>query len=122
MTTPRKTVLVTGVALFLLALLAAGCSGPEPVIKLHHSEYASKLVNSVIAEFIVEEGYGYPVEMVTATTQEVLVALAEGNLDLTMEAWQQNYIDWYDEQLERGIIVNLGMTYESGPQFYMIPR
>ena len=118
---PGSRVLVIGVVLFSLAFLATAC-GTKPVIRLHHSEYASKLVNNAIAELIIEEGYGYPVEMVTATTQEWLEALPEGRVNLDMEAWQQNFIDWYDEQLERGTIANLGMTYEAGPQFFVIPR
>jgi len=47
--------------------------------------------------------------------------ISKGELDLNMEIWQQNIIDWYNEQIEQGNIVNLGMTYEVGPQFFIIP-
>jgi glycine betaine/proline transport system substrate-binding protein len=71
---------------------------------------------------IIEEGYGHPVEMVPTTTQEWKNALPEGRIDLDMEGWQHMYLDWYDEETAKGTIVNLGMTYESGAEFYMIPK
>ena len=108
--------------LFIFALPAAGCSGQKPVIKLHDGEYESIWLNNALAEFVIEEGYGYPVESVAMTTQSMQEALQRGEIDLRMEGWQHNFIDWYDDQVERGNIVNLGMTYEGGPQFFVIPR
>jgi glycine betaine/proline transport system substrate-binding protein len=108
--------------MLLLPLLAAGCGGGKPVIRLHDTQDESQWVNNAIAEFIIEEGYGYPVEAVVETTQVMQAALPKGEIDLNLEGWQQNIIDWYDEQIAKGTIVNLGMTFEGGPQFFTIPR
>ncbi len=113
---------VLGAALLLLGAFSAGCSGPKPVIKLHDSQYESLWVNNAIAEFIIEKGFGYPVESVVETTPVMQEAISRGDIDLNLEAWQQNIIEWYNDQTRKGNIVNLGVTFEGGPQFYIIPR
>ena len=116
--------IVAGLTLLLLALLAAGCGGDDnPVIKLHVWQGApSHILNNAIAEFIIEEGYEYPIEVVVQTTPVLKETLPKGEVDLNLEGWQQNVPDWYNEQLEKGNIVNLGMTFEGGPQFFMVPE
>lgn len=113
-------------ALVATALLTGACTllggGQKPVIKLHDAEFKSIWINNAIAELIIERGYGYPVETVVETTQAMQEAIQKGEIDLRMEGWQQNFIDWYNEQIEEGNIVNLGITYETGPQFFIIPR
>jgi glycine betaine/proline transport system substrate-binding protein len=113
-------------ALMATALLTGACGliggGQKPVIKLYDGQWDSLWVNNAIAGFIIEEGYGYPVETVVQTSLVMEDAIQKGEIDLNMEAWQQNKVDWYNEQIEKGNIVNLGMTYEAGPQFFIIPR
>ena len=105
------------------AALTAGCGDEKPVIKLHvWDDSESHLLNNAIAEFIIEEGYGYPVEEVIETTPVLMEALPRGEVDLTLEGWQQNIQGWYDEHIDKGNIVNLGMNFESGPQFFVIPK
>ena len=107
-------------------LLATACApiggGQRPVIKLYDGQWDSLSLNNAIAEFIMEKGYGYPVETVVLSSQVMQERLPTGEIDLDMEMWQHSRIDWYNEQIERGNIVNLGMTYESGPQFFIIPK
>jgi glycine betaine/proline transport system substrate-binding protein len=109
-----RLVRIPGVALvlFLLALLVAGC-GQKPVIRLHDGQWGSLRVNNAIAEFIIEK-----VEN-TIVMQEVI---ERGEVDLNLEMWQQNFVVWYSEQIEKGNIVNLGMTYEDSSQFFIIPK
>lgn len=122
-----------GLRLFLLltawvamALLIEACAliggSQKPTIKLYDGQWESMGVNNAIAAFIVEEGYGYPVETVEKTSQAMEEAIQKGEIDLNLEAWQQNRMDWYNEQVEQGNIVNLGMTFEGGLQFFIIPR
>ena len=47
--------------------------------------------------------------------------LPRGEVHVNMEGWQQNIRDWYDREIAKGTIENLGMTYEGGPQFFVIP-
>ena len=114
------------VAVLGLAFAAAGCGvfgdDEKPVIRLYDGQHDSLWVNNAIAAFIIERGYEYPVQSVFLTTLELEEALPQGAVDLNMEGWQQNNAEWYEEQIAKETIVNLGMTYEAGPQFFMVPR
>ncbi|MFQ5872905.1 MAG: glycine betaine ABC transporter substrate-binding protein [Dehalococcoidia bacterium] len=122
MSTRLSRILGAALVLFTLVFLVAGCSGPKPVIVLHAWETDSHFLNNAIFKFIVEEGYEYPVETVVETTPVMQEALPKGEVDLNLEGWQQNIPEWYEEQIEKGNIVNLGMTFEGGPQFFIIPK
>jgi glycine betaine/proline transport system substrate-binding protein len=108
-------------AALVVALSVVACGGENPTIRLHAWQTDSHFFNNAIFEFIVENGYGYPVETVVSTTPVLQESLPAGEVDLNLEGWQQNVPDWYDEQIDKGSVVNLGMNYEGGPQFYMIP-
>ncbi len=114
------------VAVLALSIVLTGCAQekPEgkPTIKFADSQFESLWVNNATAKFIIEEGYGYPVETVEMTTPIMQTSLANGDIHVMMEMWQQNFIEWYDEAIAAGEIENLGPTYEGGPQFFMIPQ
>ncbi len=104
-----------------MAALGA-CGGEKPVIRVHAWETDSHFINNAIFSYIVEKGYGYSVEEVIETTPVLKEALPDGEVDLNLEGWQHNIPEWYQENLDGGNIVNLGMYFEGGPQFYMIPK
>ncbi len=114
------------VALALAVTIGLGaCSSDDadkPVIKVADPQFESIWINNAIIKYIIEEGYGYEVETIESTTPLSQVSLANGDFDIWMEMWQQNQIDWYNEEIAAGNIENLGMTYEGGPQFFMIPQ
>ena len=116
--------LIVGALLILSGFAAACSSEPEikPTIKFSDTQFESLWINNAIAKFIIEKGYGYPVETVELTTPLMQVALAQGDIDVNMEAWQQNFIDNYNEEIAKGSYSNLGETYEGGPQFFMVPK
>ena len=113
-------------ALLLMATLVVGCGPAEqeekPTIKFGDTQFESLWINNAIAEFIITKGYGYPVETIVMTTPVLQVSLARGDVHVHMELWQQNQIDWYNEEIAKGNIENGGMTYEGGPQFWIIPQ
>jgi glycine betaine/proline transport system substrate-binding protein len=114
--------LTVGAAL-LMVTLAGACAGEEkPTIRLADTEWESLWVNNAIAEFIIENAYGYAVETEKMTSTTMQTWLPGGLVDIQMEGWEQNSMDWYNEEISKGTIENLGMTYEGGPQFFLIPR
>ena len=80
------------------------------------------MLNNAIFKYVVENGYGYPVESIPTTTPIAQLSLSNGDVDVWLELWQQNWIDNYREITADGSIVNMGMIYEGGPQFWIIPQ
>ena len=111
-------------ALVMTVTLVAGCTAEEdkPIIKFGDTQFESLWIINATAKFIIEEGYGYPVETIEMTTPIAQVSLAGGDIDVWMELWQQNWLDNYNEEVAAGNIENLGMVYEGGPQFFIIPQ
>jgi glycine betaine/proline transport system substrate-binding protein len=110
-------------ALLILPLVAMACGEDEekPVIKFADQQFESLWINNAIAQFIIKNGYGYPVESIEMTTPIMQATLANGDIDVALELWQQNFLENYNEEIAKGCYVNLGPTYEGGPQFFAIP-
>lgn len=119
----KRLLLIFG-ALLTLSVFAVACSEEEPksVIRFNDTQFESLWINNAIAMFVVEHGYGYPVESVELSTPLMQVALASGDIDVNMELWHQNFLENYNEEIAKGSYVNLGATYEGGPQFFMVPK
>ena len=116
----RKTItrgLALMAAMLVLTFVAAACGGDEEkaVIKFHDGQWETVQLHNAIAMYIVDNGYGYPTEEIHGTTGTMLVALPGGDLDVNMEVWRQNIIDWYDENIAAGKIVDLSGTGENVP-------
>ena len=123
----RRSLFLLIAACVATAALGLACSGGEsdvekPVIRFHDIQSPSQWLNNAIAKFIIEEGYGYPVEPVVESTPKMQKALPTGEIDVNLEGWQQNIMAWYDEEIDKGSIVNLGMIFEASSQVFVIPR
>jgi len=94
----------------------------KPTILIVDAQFQSEWICNAIAEFIIQNGYGYPTETIVLTTSVWTVSLAEGDVHIDLELWKQNIMDWFNEETAAGRVVELGMTYEGGPQFWMIPQ
>lgn len=110
----------------MLLVVVAGCSSeevaaPKTTIKLADQQFESLWINNAIAKFIIEKGYGNPVETIEMTTPIMQASLSAGDVHVAMELWQQNIIDWYNEGIAAGDFENGGSTYEGGPQFFAVP-
>jgi len=101
---------------------SSSSGGAKATIRLSDEQYESIRLNNAIARFVIEHGFGYPTEIVVTTTQEMQDLIVSGDIDLEMEGWQHNRLIWYDDAVRNQQIENLGQTYESGPQFFMIPQ
>ncbi len=114
-------------ALVTAVTLVAGCATKEvkekPTIRLVDAQWESLWIANALAEFIIEKGYGYPVEQVVCTTAVYMVTFPKGEMDVHMEFWSQNLPQWTAEHISAtGELESLGMTLEGGPQFWCIPQ
>ncbi len=48
-----------------------------------------------VAQTIIEEGYGYPTEVIAGSTAATFLGLIEGDIDVYMEIWTANLGDTY---------------------------
>ena len=111
--------------IFLAILMVAPTARGERLkaaIKFADQQYDSLSLNNAIAQFIIEHGYGYKTELKVVGSVDMMKMLPSGDLDVVMEGWEHNKLEWYNEQLNKGTIENLGPTFESGPQFFIIPK
>ena len=119
----RWRLYVVYLAILVLPLMLAACGGGEkPTIRLSDEQYESLALNNAIARFVIEHGFGYPTETVVTTSLGMQDLIVEGKIDLEMEGWHHNRLDWYNDATRNQEIENLGLTYESGPQFFIIPQ
>ena len=130
--TQWKRWLLLSLSLVLVASLFAGCAGEEaavveepvekPHLKFYDGSWESLWISTAITQYICEKGYGYTTENVVLDTPVMQVSLANGEIQVNMEMWPQNIIDWYNEQNALGNIIELAENLEGGPQFFMIPQ
>ena len=92
---------------------------PEPAmkepVKVYTSNWTSVEINTRIPAYILEHGYGYPVEYIPGTTTTMIATFPQGEMDVNMELWRQNILDWYEEHTSAGTIIDLAGTAESLP-------
>ncbi|MFP4200124.1 MAG: ABC transporter substrate-binding protein [Clostridia bacterium] len=93
----------------------------EPII-ITDTQFQTLWINNALAQFIIEEGYGYPVEIVNASVPVMNQSLQNGETHLHMELWRFNMMDWYTEATESGDVIDLGPTYEGATQGWYVPR
>ena len=105
MMTTRGSTLDGVIVLPSLALSTAGCTDAEkPVIDLHVREGTdSHWLNNTMAEFFIENGYGYPVETVVETTSVLLQALPRGEVDLNLEDGSSTFLIGTMSRSRRGL-------------------
>jgi glycine betaine/proline transport system substrate-binding protein len=94
----------------------------KETVKIADVQWQTIWVNNAIAQFIIENGYDYPVETVEVTTPIAQQALVDGELDIHMELWRYNILDWYNEVTESGELIDLGDTFEKSTQGWYVPR
>ncbi|HEY95626.1 MAG TPA: hypothetical protein G4O15_11890 [Dehalococcoidia bacterium] len=118
-----KKSLLLFIPLVLITNLFVGCTTEEKsTIKFGDRQWESVWINNAIAQFIVEKGYGYPTETIEISTAAMQVSLPKGELHVDIELWKDNIITWFNEEVEKGNIEEIGMIFEDAPQFFMIPK
>ena len=72
--------------------------------------WTSALLQTEIARYMVEHGYGYATEKVFGSTIPLLQGLREGDIHLLMEVWLPSWSEQWEAALSAGDIVDLGTS------------
>jgi len=94
----------------------------KPTVVFGDTQWQSLWINNAVAMFIVEHGYGYPVEEVTVTTPVMQQAMRDNEIHVMMEIWWANVEEWWNAEREAGTLVELDPIFESSAQGYYVPR
>ncbi len=72
--------------------------------------------HSYVAGIIIEEGYGYPTEMIAGSSPVILTGMRRGDVDVQMEVWTVNLAEIYNEALASGDVIELGINFDDSDQ------
>ena len=82
--------------------------GPKETIVFSDLNWTSAQVQNRIAQYIVEEGYGYPTDVVFGATLPLFQGLRRGDSHVTMEIWLPNQDEAWMEAQSTGEVVSVG--------------
>jgi len=74
-----------------------------------------------VAQTIIEEGYGYPTDVISGSTPATFLGLKEGDIDVYMEIWTTNLGDTYYDPIKEGIIIETSINFNDNAQGLYVP-
>ena len=105
-------------------ILMGACGGSDEKETIVFSELSwdSAEVQTRIAMFIVEHGYGYPADAIAGDTIPLFQGLINNDTHVTLEIWLPNQREAWEKALEEGTVVDLGESLEDNWQGFVIPQ
>ena len=95
-------------ASLVVVLAALACEEEKEPIVFSDLNWTSAQVQNRIAQYIVEEGYGYPTDVVFGATLPLLNGLRNGDTQVTMEIWLPNQLEAWTEAEANGEVATVG--------------
>lgn len=117
--------------LILIIIFVTGCSGNEKINDIEENEvirptilfadagWESLGIHNEIAKIILNHGYGYNAQSITAPSSVLRDGLKTNEIDVFMEIWVYDS-DFYEE-IEKGIMVSAGTNFKGIEGIY-VPR
>ena len=84
--------------------------GPKETIVFSDLNWTSAQVQNRVAQYIVEEGYGYPTDVKFGATLPLFQGLRTGDTHVTLEIWLPNQIEAWNEAIAGGEVVSVGKS------------
>jgi glycine betaine/proline transport system substrate-binding protein len=126
-----KLIFILIAIVLALSVAVIGCGEDEeatpaptakPTLIISDLNWGSAHFQYEVAKIMIEEGYGYPVEGVSAVTIAMLEAMRAGDVDVIVEIWYENQQAAYDDALAAGDIVTLGILNDDNWQaLFVVP-
>jgi glycine betaine/proline transport system substrate-binding protein len=119
--------------LIIALLVMTACSTTEPAtdapdepeevgtIIFGDAGWDSNRLHNAIAQFILEEGYGYDTDVIPGSSVNLIEGTLKGDVDIQMEMWQDN-MPTYKEYRDAGKLIELGTNFDDNAQGIYVPR
>ena len=104
------------------ALLGCNTQTEKEEVILYDVGWDSATIQTRVAAYIIEHGYGYPVTVITGQPVPFYPALENGTAHINFEIWLPNQQEPYDSVIERGVAVDLGKSIEDSWQGFGVPQ
>ena len=98
-----------------------GAQENKPKIVLGDAQWESLAFHNAVAQVIIEEGYGYEIEIIPGSTAAIFTGLESGDVDILMETWVQNIKEMYDGAIEAGDIIETSVNFDDNRQGFFVP-
>ena len=97
--------------------------GPKETIVFSDLNWTSAQVQNRIAQYILENGYGYPTDVILGATLPNFQGFQKGDIHVTMEIWLPNQSLGWEKALEIGDVVSVGTSLVGDWQStFVIPK
>ena len=97
------------------------CGGFDRPIVFAGLDWDSALIHNAVAREILETGYGCESTDIPGSTIPMFQGMIRGDIDVTMEIWPDNLAASWDDALEAGEVVDLGINFPDSVQGFYVP-
>ena len=91
-------------------------------VKVGDFDWDSANIHAAIGSYILQNGYGCDVEVTKGSTNPILAALIDGQLDIIFEHWTDNNVLLIDPLVASGLLVDLGINTPASEQAFFVDR
>ena len=91
-------------------------------VKVGDFDWDSANIHAAIGTYIMKNGYDCTVDVTKGSTNPILAALIDGQLDIIFEHWTDNNVALIDPHLETGMLVDLGVNTPASEQAFFVDR
>ena len=110
------------IASIVVVLAALACEEEKEPIVFSDLNWTSAQFQNRVAQYLVEEGYGYTTDVVFGATLPLLNGLRNGDTQVTMEIWLPNQEEAWTSAVEKGEVVPIGESLgEDWQSAFVIP-
>ena len=110
-----------GIAMMMAGAAQADVPESEDPIIIGINEWTGQHITAYIAGHILEK-MGYNVEFTTAAVFPMATAMADGNITLGLEYWDNNMGEWLPKLLEEGKVEDLGDVGLDAREGWLYPK
>ena len=113
--------LIGGIAMVMAGAVQADVPESEDPIIIGINEWTGQHITAYIAGHVLEK-MGYNVEFTTAAVFPMATAMADGNITLGLEYWDNNMGEWLPKLLEEGKVEDLGDVGLDAREGWLYPK